>query len=189
MVTAIVAVAGTLLGSILTYLIQRDSAKRTERLAAMKELRFERLGLYSDFAGAIMEFRRAEHDWWHTKNEDGDSSKTREARLESYRLRGIALHTFHRIQLVTPGEDEMIDLALQAYEITAKLHKAPTSQELNLRGKLAREKLEEFIAGAATIIDSTHATPTRKSSISIIGGVGDHHSNLLESPPEPSVPP
>lgn len=160
MTTAIVAVTGTLLGSFLTYLFQRDSAKRAEKLAEAKELRSERLALYSDFAGAIMEFRRAEHDWWHIKNRENGTSKSQEARLESYRLRGRALQTIHRMQLITPAHDELVDLAMQAYEITAELHKAATSQDLSARGKLARDKLEDFISCAATIIAPTR-TPAR----------------------------
>ncbi|MDQ4033704.1 MAG: hypothetical protein M3332_16240 [Actinomycetota bacterium] len=50
-----IAVAGTLLGSIVTYVFQRVNAGRAERFARQEPLRQERIATYSGFAGAITE--------------------------------------------------------------------------------------------------------------------------------------
>lgn len=100
--------------------------------------------VYSDFAGALTEFRRAEQDRWYRWNEDPDGSAFIEARKEAYRLRGIALHALFRVQLIASARP-LIDAAQNAYALTSKLHKAADRAEVSALGQQARELVEQFI--------------------------------------------
>ncbi|MFD8166597.1 hypothetical protein ACWFQ6_02935 [Streptomyces althioticus] len=147
--SALIAVLGTLLGVSVTHLFQRRAAARDQMFAAQQQLRSERMTVYSDFAGAVTEFRRGQHDRWHRKDEDPDGPACFEARLEAYRLRGIALHALFRVQLIASSQT-VIDAAQQAYELTARAHKASDKTELSARGNQARESLEHFVKLASS---------------------------------------
>lgn len=62
--TSLIAVAGTLLGSLLTYLFQRRTALRTEAAARSERLRQDQLAACAGFAGAITELKRAVMASW-----------------------------------------------------------------------------------------------------------------------------
>ncbi|GAA4520517.1 hypothetical protein GCM10023191_097580 [Actinoallomurus oryzae] len=62
--TGLFAVVGTLVGSVVTYLLQRRSAEHAERSAREQRLWQERLQAYSAFAEATIEFRRSQYDRW-----------------------------------------------------------------------------------------------------------------------------
>ena len=59
--TAAIAVAGTLLGSAVTYLFQQRVAQRAEAFSQSERLRQERLAAYSAFAEAIMVYRQSQY--------------------------------------------------------------------------------------------------------------------------------
>ncbi|UNZ21692.1 hypothetical protein HC362_09810 [Streptomyces sp. 891-h] len=142
--STLIAVCGTLLGAGLTHVFQRRAAARDQRFVVQQQLRAERMAVYSDFAGAVTEFRRGQHDRWHRKNEDPESSACFDARVEAYRLRGVALHALFRVQLIA-SEQSLTDAAQRAYDLTSAAHEATSKQELNARGTGAREALESFI--------------------------------------------
>jgi hypothetical protein len=54
---SVIAVAGTLLGSVVTHVLQRRTAGHAERFARDERLRQERLTVYSVFAEAVMAYR------------------------------------------------------------------------------------------------------------------------------------
>jgi hypothetical protein len=147
--STLIAVIGTLLGAGVTHLFQRRVSARDQVFAAQQQLRSERMAVYSDFAGALTEYRRGQQDRWHRKNEDPDSSACFEARTEAYRLRGVALHALFRVQLIASGQ-ALIGAARDAHEHASNLHKASDKAELSTRGALAREALERFITLASS---------------------------------------
>lgn len=147
--STLVAVLGTLLGVVVTHLFQRTSSEQAQRFTSSQQLRSERLTVYSDFAGAVTEFRRGQQDRWHRKHEDPQSSTYVDARTESYRLRGVALHALFRVQLIASCP-EVVDAARVAYEKVSAIHQAPDSQGLSANGELARAHLERFIVMAST---------------------------------------
>ena len=57
-IPAIIAVAGTLLGSALTYIFQSKKSSAFQR-----ELWAERMSAYSSYLAALTEFRRGQLDW------------------------------------------------------------------------------------------------------------------------------
>ncbi|MEV8594837.1 hypothetical protein [Streptomyces sp. NPDC052012] len=147
--SALIAVLGTLLGVLVTQAFQRRAAERDQVFATQQQLRAERMGVYSDFAGAVTEFRRGQHDRWHRKDEDPDGSAYFEARVEAYRLRGVALHALFRVQLVASSQG-VIDAAREAYELTATMHKASDKTEVSLLGDQARDAVEHFVQIASS---------------------------------------
>ncbi|MFE0930627.1 hypothetical protein ACFW4O_30810 [Streptomyces mutabilis] len=59
---SVIAVLGTLLGSGLTYLFQRQTMNRSEQFTRNERLRQERIAAYSAFAGALANYRRGQMD-------------------------------------------------------------------------------------------------------------------------------
>ena len=57
-VTSLIAVAGTLMGSGLTYMFQRWNVGRAEEFARLDRLRQERMAAFSAFAGAVTDHRQ-----------------------------------------------------------------------------------------------------------------------------------
>ncbi|MFJ8699169.1 hypothetical protein [Streptomyces ardesiacus] len=148
-ISALIAIADTLLGSAVTHAFQRKASAQDHLFAAQQQIRSDRMTVYSDFAGALTEFRRGQQDRWHRWNEDPDGSAFIEARTEAYRLRGIALHALFRVQLIASART-LIDTAQDAYALTSTLHKASDKTELSAVGTQAREVLEQFIKLASS---------------------------------------
>ncbi|HSV64416.1 MAG TPA: hypothetical protein VLJ59_00725 [Mycobacteriales bacterium] len=67
---AVLAVVGTLLGSIVASVFQQRGAERAERFARSERRRQEQLDIYSGFAGTAAQYRRVERDRWHRHRED-----------------------------------------------------------------------------------------------------------------------
>lgn len=144
----LVAVLGTILGVVVTHLFQRSSSRQAQDFTLGQQLRSERLTVYSDFAGAVTELRRGQQDRWHRRREDPDGTHHFDARTESYRLRGVALHALFRVQLIA-GSPAVVDAARTAYEDTSAVHQAADQRELSTNGERARERLEQFIVLAS----------------------------------------
>ena len=83
--SAVVAVVGTLLGSVATYWFQRSSAERQERVAQAQRHRAERLAVYTEFAAAVTDLRRAAYDRWHRYQEGAQDRAFADARDGYYR--------------------------------------------------------------------------------------------------------
>ncbi|GAA0667776.1 hypothetical protein GCM10009535_54580 [Streptomyces thermocarboxydovorans] len=147
--SALIAVVGTLLGSVVTHLFQRKASARDQVFAAQQQLRADRMAVYSDFAGALTEFRRGQQDRWHREGEDPAGSAFLEAPAEAYRLRGLALHALFRVRLIASSRT-LMDTAQHAYALTSAMHKAADRLELSSAGEQAREALEQFIELASS---------------------------------------
>ncbi|MET9382928.1 hypothetical protein ABZY09_18115 [Streptomyces sp. NPDC002928] len=148
-ISALVAIAGTLLGSAVTYAFQRNASARDQLFSAQQQLRSDRMTVYGDFAGALTEFRRGQQDRWYRWNEDPDGPAFTEARLEAHRLRGVALHALFRVQLIVSTQT-LIDAAQDAYARTSALHLATDKTEVQALAAQAREVLEQFIKLASS---------------------------------------
>lgn len=147
-VSALVAVLGTLLGSAVAYLFQRRAAERTESFTHRQQLRTDRMTVYSDFAGAVTEYRRSQYDRWHRKDENPEGAAASEARLESYWLKGVAQHALFRVRLIA-SSSAVVEAARDAFEAASRLHKASDKTELSSNGNEAKEILERFISLAS----------------------------------------
>ncbi|QNP62755.1 hypothetical protein [Streptomyces genisteinicus] len=144
----VIAVAGTLLGSVATHLFQHRTTERTAALAREEQLRQERITAYSAFAGALVDYRRGQNDRWHRAQETPGSAVAEAARIDSYRLRSGAHQALIRVQLVC-DDPQALALAAEAFEVTNCIHEAPDEPERSRRSEQARETLSEFIGAAA----------------------------------------
>jgi hypothetical protein len=112
-VAAIVAVAGTLLGSALTYVFQRQAASRVLVHEFGRQLRADRLAAYSDFLTAMTEFRRAEIYLSRRESADPEGAATAAADADSWRLRATGLTSAGRVRLLA-GDRDVVDAANRA---------------------------------------------------------------------------
>src|SRR5262245_51284043 len=78
--TSVVAVAGTLLGAVVTYPFQRLAAKQ-------QRLRDERIAAYTAFAAAVEDFRHGQAERFFSRQKDPDGEAFRLAYHEGHRLR------------------------------------------------------------------------------------------------------
>ncbi|MFD0142143.1 MULTISPECIES: hypothetical protein [unclassified Streptomyces] len=148
METALIAVAGTLLGVIATHWFESRAAERTAALARDEQLRQERIAAYSAFAGAVVDYRRSQNDRWFRAVEDPDSDRAEESRYASYRQRTATRQALFRVQLVC-GDAETRRLAEQAFETTNCMHEATGEEDRAHRSREAKDTLDRFIATAA----------------------------------------
>jgi hypothetical protein len=144
---SLIAVAGTLLGSLITYIFQRRTADRTENFAWRRLLRAERLSAYSDFAGAVVAYRQSQYEPFHRRLEEDDSPALVAAKSESYRRRMAAQQALFQVQLVTVGPD-LVQLAERALETTKGMLEATTTTELKDWTRRAKQALDEFVRTA-----------------------------------------
>ncbi|MDH2387443.1 hypothetical protein QCN29_01300 [Streptomyces sp. HNM0663] len=146
--SALIAVFGTVLGSTVAYLFQRKTAARNEGFAHRQQLRAERMAVYSDFAGAVTEYRRSQYDRWHRTDEDPQGPAAAEARRESYRLKGAAQHAMFRVRLIA-GSTAVAEAACAALDAASGMHEASGRTRVRDSGDEAREAVEHFISVAS----------------------------------------
>ena len=103
-VAAIIAVAGTLLGSTLTYLFQLGAPERAEASAFQRELSSERISTYGAYSAALTDWRRGQLDWYNRRKEDSAGEMTLAARVESYRLKGLTRTALSQVQLIASDQ-------------------------------------------------------------------------------------
>ncbi|MFF4838378.1 hypothetical protein [Streptomyces sp. NPDC001315] len=68
--TGLVAVLGTIVGSVVTYIFQRKTAERSERFARDEWLLQQRMDTYSAFSEVLMDFRGAQYNRWYRLRDD-----------------------------------------------------------------------------------------------------------------------
>jgi hypothetical protein len=156
-ISAIIAVAGTILGAALAYLFQNRASERAEASALQRELRAERMTVYSSYVTALTEFRRGQTDWYNRRVEDPDSGVTLAARIESYRLKGAARAVLSQVRLITSNPDT-VAAAMSAFELTRPIHYAEDGADLRSRTKAAEGAVDAFIALAAREVQLTPVT-------------------------------
>ncbi|MEV5570537.1 hypothetical protein AB0L06_10825 [Spirillospora sp. NPDC052269] len=99
-VTSLIAVVGTLLGSLVTYSFQRRISERTEKFSLERQLREQQVSVLSEFARAVADYRGGQTDLWHRANENAGSAAHEEARLRSHRLRAVVNQELYRLKIL-----------------------------------------------------------------------------------------
>lgn len=141
------AIVGVVLGSVLTYVFQARNARQSQEFARGQQSRQEKLAAYSEFAGLVTDFRRAENDRWHRQQEDPRGESFVAARDESYQLRAKATAMMCRVQLVG-GDSQLGQLAEKALYATTDIYLAADEDDRARRGKDARLALQDFLMAA-----------------------------------------
>jgi hypothetical protein len=163
-ISAIVAVAGTILGAVLAYLFQSRASARAEASAVQQELRAQRMSVFGSYIVALTEFSRGQTDWYNRRKEDPGSAATLTARVESYRLKAVAQGLLAQVRLVA-DDASVVGSAISAFTLTRPVHYAEDPADLRSRIVIAEEALESFIAAAAAEVQSTriagHASKAR----------------------------
>ncbi|WP_441248106.1 hypothetical protein [Kitasatospora sp. McL0602] len=146
---SLVAVVGTLIGSLSTYLFQRRTAERAEAISRDERLRQERLAAYSEYASAVTELKRGAITlWFRGRESPRDEDAFRAARLERDRLGARAETARFKLQLVS--EDvELQRLAEAAFAATGEVFKAVDRREVVRMEREFEAAVGAFIAAAA----------------------------------------
>ncbi|MEH0522154.1 hypothetical protein QBA38_24645 [Streptomyces stelliscabiei] len=105
------------------------------------------MAIYSEFAGAVTEFRRCQYSRWHSDHGNPDSGGS-EAVLEARRVRGIAQHVGFRVQLIA-SNPALIESSRSALGATAAMHRAVSAEQLRTKDDEAIRSLERFIVLAS----------------------------------------
>ena len=148
LVASLIAVAGTLLGSVTTYLFQRQTVDRAERFARQERLRQERMAVYGAFAGAVTDHRRAVVNLWLCRGAGQDDPGYRAARDECDRLGAALDHARFQVQLIA-DDPELVVLAATAHQPTTAISTAGDLDELRTHENRSREAVGSFIAAAS----------------------------------------
>ncbi|MYW66701.1 hypothetical protein GTY65_21920 [Streptomyces sp. SID8379] len=148
---ALIAVFGTLLGSMVTHYFQGRATVRSAELARAEQLRQERISSYSAFAGALHDYRRSQNDRWFRAHEDGPGTQAEASRFASYEARMSARAALVRVQLVC-ADPQLRHLADEAFECTNCLHEAADETDRDRRSQRCKQALNAFVAAAAPTV-------------------------------------
>lgn len=148
-VGSVIAVAGTLLGSVAGYVFQRVNAGRTERFARDERLREERMAAYSGYAGAITDLRRAVISLWFVRQrtEPGDPERDA-AHTEADRFGAATAASRFRMQFIV-DDPALVALAAAAAAPVESVHDAADSAHVTEHENRCEEALQTFVAAAS----------------------------------------
>ncbi|MFI8523814.1 hypothetical protein ACIGB8_05190 [Promicromonospora sukumoe] len=146
-VTSIVAVVGTLLGSLATHYFQRRNRADAERFERGERLRQERVSAYTTFGGVLVNLRRAHMDRWFAIHDERKSVDPEALRYETYRLYTDAQEALFRVQLVTESK-ELIDLGKQAVDGVDQMKPNLSPEEFATARDTSRQGVFRFMEAA-----------------------------------------
>ncbi|MBB6557203.1 hypothetical protein [Nonomuraea rubra] len=152
--TSLVAILGTVVGSVITFIFQRKAAERAEIFARNEWLLQQRMETYSTFSQLLMDLRAAQYNRWYRLRDDPDGEGGASfiaARDESYRLRAAAGHALFRVQLLA-HDPRLVNLANEAVRLAAEMPKCRDKGDLEARGDEVKLALEAFVKAAAGIV-------------------------------------
>ena len=145
---AIIAVVGTLLGSITTHLLGRRTAAEQAAATRSERLRQEQLASCSAFAGALTALKRAVITVWFRRHESPMSEETRAAWVEADRLGAAAEAARFRVLMVL-DDPSLAELADDAHAAIAPLGQVDEREDLRTAEEAFGAAVRAFIAAAA----------------------------------------
>ncbi len=149
-----VALAGTAVGAVLSYAFQRLNMNRSEDVSKRERLRVERMTVYSEFASALFEYRRAQVRRYHLALSDSGEHELELAETESRIQRSRAWTAFYRLDLLT-DDSQVIEAADRALSTLRHFHSAAdTTAHIDQHSKRARDEIDEFVKKAKSSIPS-----------------------------------
>jgi hypothetical protein len=144
--TGIIAVAATLLGSFSTYLFQSRTADRAEAFARDERLRQEQLIACSAYAASLTDLKRGLISLWFHRKEEGEPV-WKQARTEADQLSASAEAARFRLELVS-GDSQLMKLASSARTALHAIRAASDRTELVEIEKQFDGAVKEFVVGA-----------------------------------------
>ncbi|MEV0318219.1 hypothetical protein ACIBKX_08135 [Streptomyces sp. NPDC050658] len=149
--TAVIAVAATLSGSLMNHVLQQRASVRAAKVAEDDWLRKEQLSACTSFAETLADFRRAQYDRWHSQNRSQAIREPAEAQDLSYQHRAQAWQGYYRVKLVC-AEPEFVELAGAAVTATIRIIGADDEAGYKERRVQAVEALDRFVEAAGRMI-------------------------------------
>jgi hypothetical protein len=126
------ALAGTIIGSLLTQLLQR-------RNAASAKVHDARIDAYRTFAAAVMNYRSSLMDRWLNEHEGRCGAEAENV----YTLRSAVWAAYFQVVLMA-GDPEITARAAKAREITHAMKQATTREQLNAGDVASRDAVGRF---------------------------------------------
>lgn len=158
---SLIAVTGTLLGSVTTYVFQRRTAAHLEAVGRRERLRQDRLVSCGDFAAAVTEVKRAVITAWFRRNTGDDEWQA--AMTEADRMGAVAEGAQIRVLLLFE-DDNVRRAADELSSYIAALRAADSLTELQAReAEFARKRLR-FISTARRLTSTLDHGDDRPSS-------------------------
>lgn len=141
--TSLIAVFGTLLGSVATYWIQRSTVRQQEGLARAERLRQERVEAFTEYGGALHNYRRARMDRWHVAN--GETALDPDAlRREVFELRAVVIERGYRVRLLVTAPD-LVELGEQAMKSVDVIGPKASREDYDVARKVSKAAIERFV--------------------------------------------
>ncbi|SFN72766.1 Uncharacterised protein [Nocardia asteroides] len=163
-VTALIAVVGTLLGAAFTHYFQRVNADRMLRQSRDDRLRQDLLSAYHDFASAVIDYRHHQIKRWHQLSQNPGAEQ--QLRHEAYDMRAAANTQLLRIRLLN-GDERIVRLAGEAIDAARSIQRVGvdpgTAEDHELRHRAARSAIDEFVRCAADTVQ--HREPRSRSRV------------------------
>lgn len=147
--TAMIAVIGTLLGAVLSYLFQRRASDHQFLLNTEAARRQERLDAYAAYGGAAVRFRLAALDVWHRADENASDEVQRRAKAKFYRLRAELVDAEIRVRLVS-ADARLDPLMSEVVHTASQIPKAKSAAERTTRSDAWKAAIERFLAEASS---------------------------------------
>ncbi len=149
MVTAIAAgvlgLVGTALGTVLSMWVSDRSSARSERVARDNVVRHEFREAVVRFAAAVIAYRLAEVDRWHSQRGGWKDEKL--AAEEVYRNRSAAWEALYILDLASDGA-QFVELGRSALQRVYGIRVQDSKAGVNLVADSVMSDLEEFISYA-----------------------------------------
>jgi type II secretory pathway pseudopilin PulG len=145
---SVIAIAGTLLGSALTYLFQIKQSRRAETRDMLQRLRQERLTAYTEFVAAATDYRRSAFTHWYRKQEDSNGRDFLDARAEADRLDALVDRAITQIRLLS-SDDSLIAAAQLVRSFAEGIRKAESREERDAQADHCQAALDQFVDHAS----------------------------------------
>ncbi|MGC0210987.1 hypothetical protein [Streptomyces levis] len=146
---ALIAVLGTLGGSVVTGLLQRRHADRAAELARRDRQQQEQRAAICGLAEALVELRRRQIWRWSTRRDYGTENDTyREAKDACFEARTTSRACLLRLRLAGVPE-QVVHLAGDAFEASIVIEEAASHAELTARAEVSMAAMDAFVAAAA----------------------------------------
>ena len=106
--------------------------------------------VYTAFASAAMDARRAQINRWYQRRDAGRGTPHYlESKADSYQSRVAARQERYRVELVA-SDNELSQLAEAVLRSFSPIHKAISKGEMEEFADYTRDLIERFVAGAVT---------------------------------------
>ena len=152
--TALIGVAATLLGSFTAYYFQSRTEERGRAYERRERRRQEQLDVCSAFAAAVSDLKRAWVDVWFggapnaSESEQARKEAAAKVGAEADRLAAVARIARFRVQMVS-GDPELVALADTAYSAAAALLRGSDRAEMRSLESQFEQAVEIFIQTAS----------------------------------------